>query len=330
MSLHAFDDVDDALDATRAFLLPVDRGRWLRLAFVVLFLGGAGFNAPVGNYEIPAGDTGGPAVGPEPELTRTVLLAIAAVVAVLLLLALLYVFVGSVMEFVLVRSLATEDVHVRRYWSEHLGQGLRLFGFRIALGLIALVAVGGMALVLFAPLFSGVAIPFSLALLVVLAPVLLLGALILALVNGFTSAFVVPIMIHEETGVLPAWGQLWPTIRADWKEYAAYAIVSWAFSAGLGIAVGIVMVVIALVLLIPAAIIGIVGFLLLMAAPPVGILVLVVVGALYALTLILAYAITQVAVQSYLRYYALFVLGDTNPDLDLIADRRAAVRGEPT
>ena len=37
MSLYAVDAIDDALSATRSFLWPFDRGRWLRLALVVFF-----------------------------------------------------------------------------------------------------------------------------------------------------------------------------------------------------------------------------------------------------------------------------------------------------
>ena len=39
MALHAIDDVGDALDATRAFLFPFDRTKWLKLALVVFFVG---------------------------------------------------------------------------------------------------------------------------------------------------------------------------------------------------------------------------------------------------------------------------------------------------
>jgi hypothetical protein len=37
-------------------------------------------------------------------------------------------------------------------------------------------------------------------------------------------------------------------------------------------------------------------------------------------------ALVGMPVQAYLRYYAMLVLGDVDPDLDLIPDQRAAVR----
>jgi hypothetical protein len=38
----------------------------------------------------------------------------------------------------------------------------------------------------------------------------------------------------------------------------------------------------------------------------------------------------QVPVHTYLRYYALLVLGDVEPDLDLVPDQRAAIRASAT
>ena len=37
MTLYALEDLDDALDATRAFLWPIDRSTWIKLAVVVFF-----------------------------------------------------------------------------------------------------------------------------------------------------------------------------------------------------------------------------------------------------------------------------------------------------
>jgi len=41
-------------------------------------------------------------------------------------------------------------------------------------------------------------------------------------------------------------------------------------------------------------------------------------------------ALVQVPVQAYLRYYALLVLGDVEPEFDLVPDQRAAVRESPS
>jgi len=46
----------------------------------------------------------------------------------------------------------------------------------------------------------------------------------------------------------------------------------------------------------------------------------------FGLAVLVLTLFVSVPVQTYLRYYALFVLGDTNDAFDVIADRRRAVR----
>ena len=48
---------------------------------------------------------------------------------------------------------------------------------------------------------------------------------------------------------------------------------------------------------------------------PLGIGLLIVIGILYGLSVVAIAAIVQVPVQTYLRYYALLILGDINTDL---------------
>jgi len=330
--LHAFDDIDDALDATRDFLTPVDRGRWLRLALVVLFVGGPGFNGvPQFNVSSPAPPgNGGPSPDvPIPSVGSETLLLLAAAVGVLLLLGLLFLLVGSVMEFVLVESLRAESVRVRAYWRRHLGRGLRLFGFRVVFGLASLLLVGGPLAAALSPLLGGGDLGTAVALLLALSPVLLVVVAALAVVYAFTTQFVVPVMLLEERGVLSSWSRLWPTIRREWREFAVYAVVAWLLGVALGIVALLVLGVAALVLAIPFVLVGVV----VAVALSFSTAALVVAGALaavYVFLLVVVAALVKVPVRTYLRHYALFVLGDTNPDFDAIPDVRSRVRsGEP-
>ncbi|SNR57511.1 hypothetical protein SAMN06264855_11723 [Halorubrum vacuolatum] len=47
------------------------------------------------------------------------------------------------MEFVLIESLRTGEVSLRQEWSQRWRQGLRLFGFRIVIGLPMIVLFVG-------------------------------------------------------------------------------------------------------------------------------------------------------------------------------------------
>ena len=109
MTLYALDNVDDALDITRTFLRTIDRTTWVKLAVVVLFIGGPGANLTSFQFNAPATDDGQlqPGVPPVEDITLTnidpgVWLAVALVVGLIVLFVLALLFVGSVFEFVFV------------------------------------------------------------------------------------------------------------------------------------------------------------------------------------------------------------------------------------
>jgi hypothetical protein len=331
MALHALDDLEDALAATRSFLTPIEPRTWLKLALIAFFVGVPGANFP--GFQASGGGNGGGEFVPPGTISNVdvgpqLWLVVGAVVAAVLLLGLALLFVSSVMEFVLVDTVRSETVAIRRYWSDRWRQGARLFGFRLVLGVVVL---GSFLLVIGPVVLSALdigpaSIGVSLALLVLLVPVFLVLALVAALVNAFTTAFVVPIMMAEDRGVLSGWRRLWSSLRDEWKQYLAYAVAGFLLSATAGVLVGIAVALAALVLLLPFGILFGVGFGVFLVAEPVGIAVFVVVGALFLLAVLAAFALAQVPVVTYLRYYSLLVLGDIEPELDLVPEQRAAVR----
>ncbi|ELZ26134.1 hypothetical protein C474_20576 [Halogeometricum pallidum JCM 14848] len=332
MALYALDNVDDALDATRAFLTPVDRTTWVKLALVTLFVSGPGANFGGSQYTA-GGNGGGPGTVPLTDLGPRTWLLVAGVVGVVALLAFAFAFVGSVMEFVFVESLRNRTVTVRRYWGRRWRQGARLFGFRLVLALFTLGAVLLFAAPFVLPLLgldAGVALNGGawVGLLFVLLPVFVVLAVVVSLVDGFTTAFVVPIMVLEDCGVLDGWRRLWPTIPAQWTQYLAYVVTGFFLSLFGGLLVAVVTAVLAFALLVPFGLLFALGAALFaFVAEPLGIAVLVVFGVLYALAVVAVAALAQAPVQTYLRYYALLVLGDVAPAFDLIPDQRRAVRG---
>jgi len=331
VTLYALDDIDDAIDATRAFLWPFDLGRWARLALVVFFVGGVGgsFN-PFGFNA--GGGTGGPTPGAPgtvptggPGVDSNVLALVAAVVVVLLVVGLVFLLVGSIMEFVFFESLRNEAVTVRRYWGEHWRQGLRLFGFRLGLAVLSLLVVGGVLLLAFGPVVFGNG-NFSAGAILLAVLVFLVLAIVGGLVYGFTTVFVVPVMLLEGGGVLAGWRRFWGTLAGQWRQYLVYVVMGFVLQTAAGLLAGIVALILGLVLLIPFGIVGLVGFGLLSVSPVAGWVVIGVVAALYLLTMLVVVLLVAVPIQTFLRYYALFVLGDTNEAFDLIPERRRAVR----
>jgi len=337
MALHAVDDLGDAFAATRAFLLPFDAGRWLRLAVVALFVGGVGGNVPSSGFQF-GGETVDPGgVDPTlPDVTGQVFGLVLLVVAVLLALGLLLGFVGSVMEFVLVTSLREEEVHVRRYFREHWRAGARLIGFRIALGVLgaALVALPVLALVFGT---GGLAAggPGRVFGLLLLIPLVFLVAVLFSLVNGLTTFFVVPVMLLEGGGVLASWRRFSATLRAEWEEYLVFVVLTFVLTLVAGTAVGFVVGLVALVVLGPLVLFGLAGVVTAGVLGPGGVgaislpvlLAVGVIGLLAVLLVLFVAAVVQVPVVTYFRYYALLLLGDTDEALDLVPERRRAVRG---
>lgn len=327
MALYALENLDDALDATRAFLWPFDRSTWVKLAVVVFFVGGPGANLNLFQYNVPAdqGPPGGEFPTPPDVGANVVLLAVAAI-ALALVVGLVFLLVGSVMEFVLVESLRRETVEIRRYWGERWRQGARLFGFRAVVALLVLGSVAVLAALVLLPVVAQTGAGPSIVGFLLLLPVVFVLALVVGLVNGFTTVFVVPVMIREDCGVVAGWRRLWPTITANLWEYLAYAVAGFVLNIVGGVLVAIGVGVAVLVLLIPFGILGALGFAVFSVVQSFGIGLLLVVGLLFGLSVLAVAALVQVPVVTYLRYYALLVLGDIDADLDLVSERRAAIR----
>lgn len=333
MTLYALDDIDDSIDATRELLWPLDTGRWARLALVVFFIGGAGGtnpfqftgSVPGDGVSVTLDDVGTPDA--VTSLGGTELVVIAAIVAFVVLLGLVFAVIGAIMEFIFVESLRQETVTLRSYWSEHWGRGLRLFGFRVVLGIVAFGLFALLAVAVLGPtLFGDGGISFGFLLLAI--PVAIAVALVGTLVYAFTTMFVVPVMMVEHRGVLSAWRRFWPTVTGQWKQYLVYAIMAFVLNIAGGILVGIATLIGMIVVGIPLVIVGLLGVGLLTVSQLAGWSVIGLAVALFILALMLVALFVSVPVQTFLRYYALFVLGDTNEAFDLVPERRRAVRDE--
>ena len=326
MALHAIDDVSDAFSATTAFLLPFELRRWAKLAVVALFLGG-GLSLPTLQANAPANVDESAGVG-APSLPPDAVPIVVAVVAAVVLVGVAYSVVGAIMEFVFVESLRTEAVTLRRHWSRRWRQGLRLFGFRLAIGLPVLALVAGWIGLLAAPaLFESVdpLVP-AVTLFLIGIPLVLLVGLLYALVASLTTVFVVPIMIETDGGVLASWRRLWASIRAHPKQYLAYVAVGLVLTIAAGFLASLVVGIVAAILFIPFAILGVVVYLTLSLSSTVGLVILGAAGALFVVSVVTLWLFVQVPVVTYLRYYALLVLGDVEAPLDLVSDRRTAIR----
>ena len=338
MPWNAIDALDDARAATQSLLLPVELGRWVRLAVIALFVGGgigfpgggnAGFTGGGGGGQPVPPPDGGTLPMPDAEFTRLAGAVVIGILVVAVVLVLLFALIGAVMEFVLVEGLRSREVRIRRNFRQYLGAGLRLFVFRAIVVFALLAAIG---LPLAAVFLAGVNLaPAYFALLVPLLFVFLAIGLVVAVVLLFTTDFVVPTMIAEELGVVAAWRRVLSVVRREWREFGLYVVARFVLGIAAGIAVGLVLAVLALLIALPFLLIGLAIFFALGAAVgTVGIGGWILLGAVFLAYVAVLFAVgaaVQVPVVTYFRYYALFFLGAETPELDLVAVLRTHAGG---
>ena len=338
MTWHAVEGVEDALVATRRLLLPFSLRRWLVLAVAVFFVSGSS-TVPAVNIG-PFGASGSVSTGVSAQNAFGVAgvtaggvpmtppggleLAVAlAVVGTVLVLAAVVAYVSSVMEFVFVEITSRQEVRVRGFFGESLGRGLSLFAFRLIVGLVVAATVA--LLIVFTVFTGGV----FLIILVLMSPAFILFAIALWLVMRFTVDFVVPVMLSEDIGIVDGWRVFSSELRAEWKQYGIYAIVRFLLGILSTFVVGVGVLTLVLLLGIPFGIVALVGFLVgqVLGASILSFVLVAVVAVLFVLTLVVAVVtFVQVPVQTYLRYYSLFVLGSVSPEYDLVGDIRESVK----
>lgn len=316
MSWYAIDSVSDAVDEAKALLFPFELKRWLVLAVMAFFVGGAG-NAPSINQSVDAPVQNGqlPAVPMESELWVLIFLVVLAI----LVLAVVFLVIGSIMEFVFVDALRSHDVRIRGPFGDRIGVGIRLFGFRLALLLVGLL----LAAVVLAPVYAAfvLAAPFSLLALVFLLPLAIVLGLALAVVQDFTTAFVVPVLCERGGGILSTWRRtLWPAVKSEWQQFLLYIVVKWGLGIAIGFAVGIALaLVFAPVLLLVGA-----GVLTGGVSP-----VLVAIGATFVVVLfVVVHVFVQTPIAVFLRYFSLLVLDKSGLEWTLYPDRDGGPRGD--
>lgn len=270
MPISAVDTITLAFQhAKRQLIQPFRFGQWTRLAIVGLLAGemgsGGSFNFPSSfnpQHQSPSHHLLGQAL---PKIDPALLGALIAVLVVTGLVFMVVMFyISSVMRFILFDSVLTKECHIRDGWNRRQGPGWKYFLWQLCFTVVTLAA---------AVLLIGVPAAFAWGMGWFKQPREHLAALILsgifmffvvvafiiavAVVHVLTKDFVVPQMALEGIGPIEAWRRLWPMIQADNRGYAGYVGMKIVLAIGAGIVIGIVTVILALMLAIPAIAVGI-------------------------------------------------------------------------
>jgi len=233
------------------------------------------------------------------------------------------------MEFVLIESLRTGEVTLRRHWRRRWRQGLRLFGFRIAIGLPMIALFAGWLALLIVPILTG-RDPRS-------PPRRSSSGS-----DGVSHRRPVRVGVGAHDRVRRAAhdsgrlgrprgvaSRLWGSIKTAWKQYLAYVVIAFLLTVAAGIIIASIVVgIVAIVLLIPILIVAAITHVTVSLSSTVGIAVLVALALLFGLSMLVIWTLAQVPVVTYLRYYALLVLGDIEETFHILSDRQLS-RREP-
>jgi hypothetical protein len=262
LPISAIDAISPAIEHTRRQLLqPFRFGQWMRLAFVGLLAGelsSGGCNMP----SMPSGGHGG--VGQLPGLGGFDPALFIGLITILVfsafVLGIVFMYISSVMRFILFDSVLAKECHIRDGWNARQGPGWRYFLWKLlyALGMLAaiFILVGVPVVLAFAlgwfnnpkehivPLvLAGIALFFLFALFIIATTVIYV----------LTKDFVVPQMALESIGAFEGWRRLWPMMKAEKGGYAGYVGMKIVLAIGAAIVLGVVGLILALIILIPAA-----------------------------------------------------------------------------
>lgn len=318
MPIHALDAVDEAVGPTRTFVSRLGIGDWLKLGPVTLFVGGFGsasFSANLPREVLRS------LPGDLPEVVDPWQVAGTAgvVVGVGLLLAVGYL-VRSLLEFVFYEALRDGSVDVRRSLGRWWLHGVQVWGLRVALAWSLLA--GGAALA--SAISAGRLTVAGLANRPLVVATVLLAFGGHAVVAGFTTQFVVPIMLLRDAGVIAAWGRFLRTVRANPGQYGWYLVVAPVVRFVADVLALSAVVLVAALLAVPVAVFVLPALLVASAEPwlalsPPFVLLTGGLTAGYVLLAGLGALLVRMPFLVYVRYYALAVLRGTDPSLDLLA-----------
>jgi hypothetical protein len=274
LPISSVDAINPAFHHTKQQLLkPFRFGQWARLAFVGLLTGevgsggGCNFNWPAPQHTKPAGrvvNAGFPSPlthHPGWNIATIVFLFFAGIA-----LCLLFLYISSVMRFILFDSVITKECHIRKGWTRHRPHGLQLFGWQL---LVMLVSTAGLLIIIGFPLAGAWTLGWFNHPRDHLVPLILSGllffivfaafVLLLLLVQVMTKDFVVPQMALENLSAMEGWRRLWSWLHVEKAGYAGYIGMKVVLAIGVGVFLAFIAFIVLIAFLIPIATLGVIA-----------------------------------------------------------------------
>jgi len=268
LPISAVDAIDPAFRHTKQQLLhPFRAAQWAKLALVGFLAGELSSGGCHGSsFQSPTHPSGGQ---PFP-LPHANLLLYASLIALLIglgaVLWIVFLYVSSVMRFILFDSVIAKRCEIRLGWARRHEAGLRYFVWQLLFILAMLVGL---------TVLVGIPAAFALAAGWLkdphrhLVPLILGGMLLFLVVMGFillslvvhvlTKDFVVPEMALENVSAFEGWRRLLPMLQSEKGSYAGYIGMKIVMAVAASVAVGILTIIVFLILLIPVGGFGVIA-----------------------------------------------------------------------
>jgi hypothetical protein len=334
LPISAVDAIGPAFQHTKQQLLqPFRVAQWAKLALVgflagELSSGGCNFS----NFQLPGHTNGGQRFAelPSPNINP---MLYAGLIGVLIVLAvvfwILFLYVSSVMRFILFDSVIAKHCEIQRGWVRRHGAGMRYFVWQL-LFLFAMVV--SLTVVIGIPAAFAIAagwlkdprqhlIPFVLGGLLLFF-VVISFVLLALIVHVLTKDFVVPQMAMENIDAIEAWRRLLPMLRSEKAGYAGYIGMKIVMALGAAVVIGIITFIAILILLIP---VGGVGVIAVMAGKTAGlswnlytITLAVVVGCVLLAVLLYVVSLISVPTIVFFPAYSIYFFASRYPALEAL------------
>ncbi len=275
MPISAVDTISLAFEHTKRQLFqPFRFWQWTRLAIVGLLAGelgsGGNIHIPSNYHPAQSGGAQNPLGLGFPKIDPALLFGLIGTIIVTgLIVAIVMLYISSVMRFILFDSVLRKECHIRQGWMARQAPGWNYFFWKLG---FLLVTFGAAVILLGIPL----ALAFSAGWLthardhvlglvlggIVTFALLMIFVIALAVVHVLTKDFVIPQMALEGIGPIEGWRRLWPMLQGEMSDYAIYIVMKIVLAIGAAIAVGIISVILGLLFAVPvigvaiAAVIG--------------------------------------------------------------------------
>jgi hypothetical protein len=233
-AISAVDAVSLAIQRTREFLFrPFKWRTFLKLGLVAIVTEGLGSNMHSSSHTNPSSGHG-PMINSPSDIRPEWIVAIVAAVLLAIVVSIVIFYLGTRLRFAFFHCLIHNTKEIRPGWWLYGTQAMRFFWLNLAVGFCFLLLVGLAAI----PFVAGFVrlyhetqqnghpdIGLVLALLLPLIPIILLLALAGVVADLILRDCMLPHFALEDATAGEAWSEVWARIKAEKRQFLAYALL---------------------------------------------------------------------------------------------------------